>query len=231
MYNPPSFLTLASILRAAQTLSFMDISSFATRAIKDIWSSKIERVTSVPVPHAYEAFTLSKQFHMPCVTKRAAYELMRLEAFGLEDISWGNTTLGSSASEFADFGISKGDLVQLMKVRLKLQVAWYTVISSPQSGFGSVCTFAAKDDVPDTNSHCLSPPMREKHWNSTVTDSNVFERFMCDPLCGLNHLATLKWKQMGFCTGCVHKKKEVWRKCGEKIWEDMDLWLDLRTDE
>ncbi|PSR77822.1 hypothetical protein PHLCEN_2v7694 [Hermanssonia centrifuga] len=68
-------------------------------------------------------------------------------------------------------------------------------------------------------------------WDTHVTKSGIYEECMYDPLCGLERIARLDWEAFGYCKGCVEKRREAWRKTGEKIWGNLDLWLELIEPE
>ncbi|THG92728.1 hypothetical protein EW026_g8270 [Hermanssonia centrifuga] len=68
-------------------------------------------------------------------------------------------------------------------------------------------------------------------WDTHITKSGIYEECIYDPLCGLERIARLDWKAFGYCKGCVEKRREAWRKTGEKIWGNLDLWLELIEPE
>ncbi|KAI0943109.1 hypothetical protein AcV7_002346 [Taiwanofungus camphoratus] len=68
-------------------------------------------------------------------------------------------------------------------------------------------------------------------WTAHVTQADVFEAGMYDPLCGLDSLAEIDWAGMGYCVGCVSARQELWMDKKERLWKKLNVWLQLCTEE
>ena len=54
---------------------------------------------------------------------------------------------------------------------------------------------------------------------------------MHDPVAGLERMCAIDWVSLGFCVGCVTAWRASWRRQREKIWDNLDLWLELPAKE
>ncbi|KIP03251.1 hypothetical protein PHLGIDRAFT_121770 [Phlebiopsis gigantea 11061_1 CR5-6] len=70
-----------------------------------------------------------------------------------------------------------------------------------------------------------------EHWRELVLNSDLYVEYMNDPLEGLERLAELRWEEKGFCGGCVASWRTSWMRQREKIWANLDLWLELPQEE
>jgi len=54
---------------------------------------------------------------------------------------------------------------------------------------------------------------------------------MVDPLMGLQVLVEISWKDEGFCKKCVSARRNAWEELRRKLWEDLDVWLELNVEK
>jgi hypothetical protein len=46
---------------------------------------------------------------------------------------------------------------------------------------------------------------------------------------GLQDLMEIPWRDEGFCKKCVAARTKAWSRLRKKIWDDLDVWLQLAT--
>ncbi|KAH9034419.1 hypothetical protein EDB84DRAFT_1676185 [Lactarius hengduanensis] len=67
-------------------------------------------------------------------------------------------------------------------------------------------------------------------WAELVHASGVFAQRMIDPLMGLQDLVDMPWKDEGFCRKCVAARANEWADLRTKLWDNLDVWLELATE-
>jgi hypothetical protein len=51
---------------------------------------------------------------------------------------------------------------------------------------------------------------------------------MYDVLCGLKVLVDRDWKAKDkYCDDCMRVRRDAWQKQRVKLWQNLDLWLEL----
>ncbi|KAK0187603.1 hypothetical protein F5146DRAFT_1059715 [Armillaria mellea] len=207
-YNPPDFLTVASIFRASSALSLDRFRDWATRYLEEMWPSSLSRVTLNPISHASETVVLAREWGLTSIRKRALYELVRLAGFGQDE----------SDDSSSSAGISPSDYRLLVRTREMLTSAWTTRIATATFGVERRCVggCTAADVGLVASTH-----------QEVVVASGLFETFLRDPVCGTRALMEVDWARAGYCRGCVDQRVGVWGKARERMWEDLDIWLGL----
>ncbi|KAI0086017.1 hypothetical protein BDY19DRAFT_1075426 [Irpex rosettiformis] len=218
VYEPPTFPQLAAILRASQTLRFTALEDFASRTLLKMWPQALSKLSASHIPHASETVLLARKCDMPSILKRAFYELLRTTRLGEDEDA------DPEDPDVINTQISRQDLARLIKAREELVSRWIVTAGSPPD---ITCN-------PDPNSNSANhPPDKAKllnDWQQHVK-RNLFEECLYDPLVGLRRLGEINWEGMGYCHNCVKLWRDLWTAQGEKLWQQLDLWLGLPTNE
>ncbi|KAI0943729.1 hypothetical protein AcW1_002820 [Taiwanofungus camphoratus] len=234
--NPPPFPVLASILRAAHTLSFPAILTYATHILRQMWPDDLAQLSSVRKDFATETVALARQCNVPSLLKRAYYELLRTPIFGQRANGDGWTS--EDEDEKPGQRLPAPDLLCLVAARELLLREWIQTTRAPPSP--SVVPCPLDQILPSAMNPELAPALEScrraraqsiAQWTAHVTQADVFEAGMYDPLCGLDSLAEIDWAGMGYCVGCVSVRQELWMDKKERLWKKLNVWLQLCTEE
>ncbi|KAI0085308.1 hypothetical protein BDY19DRAFT_966513 [Irpex rosettiformis] len=239
-FSLPSFTKLVSIFRAASALSFPEPLAFARRAIEAMWSSDLDKVTDLPLQDAPTVLQLAKKYDLSLdVRKRALYEILRQEDYGIE-AKWytahspfapelptatvnGIPSAKVPSSSSSSF-IASTDLFILIVARKRVASMWYTTTESPR-GIADSCQNAING--------CLAPSEHPVLWNKVVKTYNMCKVGLIDPLKGLQRIREFDWKGEGYyCDSCVAALKKwcadeqvrVWRLLGEWFHNPVELY-------
>ena len=68
-------------------------------------------------------------------------------------------------------------------------------------------------------------------WAELVHKTGLYVQRMVDPLMGLQDLMEIPWREEGFCKRCVAARRNAWDELRRKIWNDLDVWLQLTAVE
>jgi len=68
-------------------------------------------------------------------------------------------------------------------------------------------------------------------WPQLVVGSALTGGSLYKPLETLEQIKQIDWGAEGLCPACVQGKREEWTKEQEDVWEMMDGWLSLDTNE
>lgn len=71
----------------------------------------------------------------------------------------------------------------------------------------------------------------ERGWLSLLLQTGVFEAGLGDVFVGLQRLADVDWKEMGYCMGCVSERRDAWLEKREKLWRRLDVLLGLKGED
>lgn len=216
-FETPSFNTVASILRVATTLSFMQFRVWAVRCLEMMWSNDLAHLSADRIPNAVETVVLGRECDVPGVLKRALYELLRTGGFGTSDASQDD---GST--------ISKADSNQLIHAREKLIESWTETLASATRDF-SQCpnTVPNAGTIAPTAGCTADLATKVIGWSKLVYESGMLQEYMYNVLGGLQALVDHDWKRDGFCDDCVRKRRRAWRKQREKLWDNLDIYLEI----
>ena len=206
---------LAGVLRAARALSFDAQCKWAERVFERMWPPTLDALTDHAIPHASAALALARTYGIHSVRKRASYELLRTPA------------LGQSIAG-ADSGVllPHADLLRLLHAREQLCLFWAEAAGRAPTEFP--CLRGAESD----RGPCavVSGDRVHSRWAELVHASGVFAQRMVDPLMGLQDLVDMPWRDEGFCRKCVAARVNEWAELKRKLWDDLDVWLELAIE-
>jgi hypothetical protein len=241
---------LAGVLRAARALSFKEQHKWAERILKSMWPATFSTLTTDPIPHAAIALTLARTCGLRGVQKRASYELLRVPTFGQAIVAAPAEHVEVPEDSRADAdAVAKKDfdelprayLLRLLHAREQLVLAWAEIAGKAPTDFvcprgtqtqimleggGGSSTTGSSDG---RRSGCASANVDRVHarWAELVHTTGLYVQRMVDPLMGLQDLMKIPWKEEGFCKKCVAARMNTWREFKRKLWEDLDVWLQL----
>ena len=221
MYYHPSFRRFAAILRAAHTLEFTHFKEWATVSVKEEWFSYLPNVYPAQKKYAAEVIRLGRQCNIKTILKCAYYELVRSEGF--------YQLIDEDDAEEEENTITKEDYLLLINAREKLTSFWIRkAIPPPRS---ATCGSAEPGSCANMSS------VINTLYRILVHDSEIYEKYRYDPLCGLDALIEVPWsrgednKHTGryyICSECCKKWKEVWSEERKSLWDDLDTWFKLK---
>ncbi|KAG1865551.1 hypothetical protein DFJ58DRAFT_699273 [Suillus subalutaceus] len=223
---PPPFPVLAAIIRAATALRFDTYRAFAVKHLENAWSSSVTDLTTERKSNAVEVVVLARTCGINSVLKRAFYEMVRVAGYGLGDGEF-DADNGERPQE-----ISRADERRLERMREHLISAWLQVAVRVDRTF--ICPNQPKEPTAGTESRsstlpkCPSLYSKRDAWERRVHDSGLYAEYKFDPFCGLQALIDIKWDEdEGWCSDCVHAKREVWRTMRQRTWERIEVWMGL----
>jgi hypothetical protein len=246
---------LAGILRAARALSFEAQRVWAERIFERMWPATLDTLTTEPIPHAAVALALARTCGLRGVQKRASYELLRMPTFGQAIVADPAAHVEvdedshADADTNADMGLDelpRADMLRLLHAREQLVLAWAEIAGEAptdfvcprgtqtqimhESGGGSSTTGSSNDG---RRLGCASASADRVHarWAELVHTTGLYVHWMVDPLMGLQDLMEIPWREEGFCKKCVAARTNAWDEFRRKIWDDLDVWLQLTAAE
>ncbi|KAI0795988.1 hypothetical protein C8Q75DRAFT_730140 [Abortiporus biennis] len=230
VYKRPSFSELASILRASRALSFTLLDEYATTTLRQMWPSDLANLSSDRSPYASESIVLARKCNMPEILKRAFYELLRSSGLGQKEED-DPESLDEETEE-----ISKEDMKMLIRARERLVLQWLMTASSPPKWSCPLEEQQPDQLAVERNNDAFAKCKESRQnfaaiWQKQVFEGGIFEEYLYDALCGLQKLIDIDWQHLGFCEGCVRSWKDGWGKDRTRIWELLDLWLELGSKE
>ncbi|KAH9068296.1 hypothetical protein EDB83DRAFT_496688 [Lactarius deliciosus] len=209
----PPMPILAGVLRAARALEFDAQRKWAERIFERMWPAALDALTDEVIPHASAALALARTFEIHSARKRASYELLRMPALG---------------QSIADSGVPlpHADLLRLLHAREQLCLAWAETAGKAPTEFP--CLRGTESD----RGPCAVTSGDRVHsrWAELVHASGVFAQRMIDPLMGLQDLVDMPWKDEGFCRKCVAARANEWADLRTKLWDNLDVWLELASE-
>jgi hypothetical protein len=113
-----------------------------------------------------------------------------------------------------DCAIPLDDIRRLVNAREHLTTAWILAAASVPTCFPCLDKKACR---------CMSALL----WTKVVHTSGMFEDYLYDPICGFDALINVKWETEGVQRGCIIVRADAWRKQQQKLWDNLDLWLEL----
>lgn len=189
--TPAPFATIASILRAATTLSFDKYKIWGRRHLIQMWPTSHYSITVKHIPHAIESLALAREYNIPSIRTGVLYELFRSPKFGQQP--------GGPQLPIAELNI-------LSAAREELATIWLDTIATP---FPDIDKRLARTHGCAGRRVARIETARAKLMN----ESGVYRKFMWDPICGLDALSDLDWAEEGFREECgeVRDIKAMWR--------------------
>lgn len=218
---------LAGVLRAARALSFDAQRKWAERIFERMWPATLDAVTDNVIPHASAALALAHTYGIHSVRKRASYELLRMPALGQSIAAASASVEDGATGTDADLDVlPHADLLRLLHAREQLCLVWAEVAGKAPTEF--VCLRGTESD----RGPCAVTSGDRVHsrWAELVHTSGVFAQKMIDPLMGLQDLIDMPWKDEGFCRKCVAARANEWAELRRKLWDGLDVWLELITE-
>jgi hypothetical protein len=245
---------LAGVLRAARALSFEDQRKWAERIFERMWPATLDTLTTDPIPHAAVALALARTCGLRGVQKRASYELLRMPTFGQGIVAAPAADVevqeDSRADTDADMGLdelSRADMLRLLHAREQLVLAWAEIAGTaptdlvcprgtqtqlmPESGGGSSTSTSNDSRRLGCASASASADRVHARWAELVHTTGLYVQRMVDPLTGLQDLKKIPWREEGFCKKCVVARTKAWDGLRRKLWDDLDVWLQLTPGE
>ena len=223
--------------------------------LQNMWSARLEDLTTDRVPFATETIILARRCKVPGVLRRAMYELVRLEGFGQDDPDDDDgDDLEVRKKKDEKQGLPTSVVAALVRGREKLTSMWMLSAASLSKNFehcvGETGTPALSGDDArpgrGTNSETLPTPTSSHEpsdppnvcttlsrslsiqaHTKIVHTSGIFEDFHADPLCGLQTLIDAPWDEEGFCEVCVEHRQTIWRRERERAWDNLAIWFGL----
>jgi hypothetical protein len=217
----PKFDELSSVLRAATILDFTDLKRWAISAFESTFPPELSAFTPSARPNAKETVVLSRECDVPNVLKAAFYDLLRTDGMGLglpEDCA---ETGEDDEDEDERVQLSRADTLRVIAAREKLTSEWVSIISNPIS---------RKCNRPEEE--CSGVQIYDDlfEWNERVHKDNWASDHMYDPIGGLEALIAMKWEE-AYCDDCCRAKRNVWKSRREKMWDLLDVHLQLQLME
>lgn len=233
---------LAGVLRAARALSFEAQRKWAERILRRMWS---KAPTKNPIPHAAVALSLVHTCGLRVVQKRVSYELLRMPTFFKAIVAAlaadEEVQEDSPADAGAEMGLDevpRAVLLRLLHAREQLVVAWAEIARKAPVDF--VCplqfplfTKRGRISIGDRSLNCASADVNRVRalWTELVHTSGMYTQLMADPMLGLQTLIEFPWAKEGFCEKCVAMRVEAWKELRNKLWDNLDVWLELTAAE
>lgn len=221
-HKHPPFATLAAILRASTSLAFRAYREWAIKCLEAMWPADLVSFSEGPQENAVEALVLAKFYDVPSLRKRAFYELLRKRC-PYELLK------GAGEDSYADGAIPWSYRRAMVYGRERVRERWATHAIDTSFNKSSGC-----------KSHCLTlGGASKKKCSSTrmetvayayaklVHSSGIFQKYLLDPLSGLNALKRAPWKEEGFCDECIKKSRRAWEAERVRVWVDLDEWFWL----
>ncbi|KAF8067814.1 hypothetical protein FPV67DRAFT_1159129 [Lyophyllum atratum] len=213
-HTQPSFQTITSILRVSTALSAKKYKSYASECLHTMWSPRVAKLTTVPIPHATESIILARQYGLSPILKRAMYELVRLEGFGQPKPA----PSGSAAPL-----LTAHELSALVYAREQLTNTWNKATDSAELPLCAQASNTTSDGVACT---ATSPARTSEVYRKVIGELGIVKKYRYDPVCGLWELRLLPWAQV-FCRACVERLREMWLRELLRVWRKLDGWFGL----
>jgi len=231
----PPIPVLTGVLRAARALSFDAQRKWADRTLERTWSATLEALTADPTPHAAEAFAFARACGLRGVQKRASYELLRMPTFGQTVVADADAGAREQQQQ-----LPRADMLRLLHAREQLGLAWAEVAGKAPTDFACPRSSGTQTQQMQPEragaaggGSCASANVDRVHarWAELVHSSGLYVQRMVDPLMGLQDLMGISWKDEGFCRKCVSARKNAWYQLRTKLWDDLDMWLELNVEK
>ncbi|KAF7327567.1 hypothetical protein MKEN_00335700 [Mycena kentingensis (nom. inval.)] len=236
-HRQPPFPKILAIYRAARYLDFRRFEDYAAEVINDLFSDKLENLTSSPAPNPIDAILLAREWNIPHILKRAFYELLRaptvadFEELDPDSESPDTTLVQDKLVESTGLGrLGTDDLVRLVDVQKRLSAAWTSALWNVSLD----CTVVG---VPCSQGHSGARRM----WWQIVDDVVVQpaaqrdgrHKDALDVFLGFDKLVDAMGSsgpdasRKKFCQGCIKKRRALFEDKKKKLWEGMDEWLKI----
>ncbi|KIJ21395.1 hypothetical protein PAXINDRAFT_5565 [Paxillus involutus ATCC 200175] len=217
-FTAPTLPMLSSLLRASTSLRFDRCRALSIKFLEIEWSCSLGALGLEKKAGAMDVAVLGRRCGVEGVLPRAFYELVRSDGgYGLASNRAETDTVESEPGEEKEMleGISKADLALIGRMREYMVLAW----AQTAARLSPPCTDHTSPD-------CPSIATQRETWECRVHDSGVYQRFLFDPICGLQVLTDIGWEEDGWCQECVRVRREAWSQERQKLWE----WLGTELE-
>ena len=233
--NPPHYLRIASIFRAASLLEFDTLRKWSLGCLEKVWPvhlpppSKPSRFGSM-IPWAEETLSIANLLEIPQLAKRAYWELCTRPEFGRIDAEAYDNEV--EAIMPIRSRLPRSVIMDLTRLRERLLPEWTRITRSPPVHVP--CTRAMH--APSTSTSTSQPTpcsLDYTSWYRVISEVEVNEMTIDDRRMDLISalevmIVEIDWeREGGFCGDCVRMWKAIWTKDREKLWKNLGDWLDL----
>ncbi len=156
---------------------------------------------------------------MPCVLKRAFYEVLRCARFWALIDSKGHRAVEQTEGDLLGLtgGLSQADLLGLYTARVALGNAWRALCARPPRvpAPQKPCACRVREDG----------AARARAWRAAMCDAVLVD---LDPL---SYAAQLRSEFVppggDWCDACLKKQSKRWKAARVQWWSQLDVWLGL----
>ncbi|KAI0693155.1 hypothetical protein BC835DRAFT_1091504 [Cytidiella melzeri] len=198
------------LLRSASVLSFHSVLSYAKEQLSSKWPVDFHLISEHPQPNAAYVLNLAKQYNLPQVRKRALYDLLRSEVFGL------SLEVGQPVGRGFHEELRHDDLIVLVIARHKWQKEWRTLRSQPQ-GLKAIRCFANRGKPCDV----------QAAWFAKTCSRELLPEGLLDHHRAFKGLSEINWDSL--CSGCKKRVEELVNSERVRVWKLLDVWFGLTT--
>lgn len=231
--NPPHYLRIVSIFRAASLLEFGTLQKWSLGCIEKQWPADLPPPSKPSkfggaIPWAEETLVISTLLDVPQLAKRVYWELCARPGFARID----DEVCDDEVEEIMPTRsrLPRSVMADLLRLRERLHPEWMRITGYPPNDI--LCTRAMASR--STHETQLTPcSLNYAGWRKVISevevdDMTVQDRWT-DPISALEvMIVEIDWeKEGGFCVDCTRAWKTIWTKDREKIWKNLEDWLDL----
>ncbi|KAH7908251.1 hypothetical protein BJ138DRAFT_377724 [Hygrophoropsis aurantiaca] len=112
-------------------------------------------------------------------------------------------------------------MYRLFTARENLIISWVSTTSQFDPSF--ICP----QSEPNLKGTPNCPSNKEKTGNKQVHKRSLFDKWMYDPIFGLEVLIKIDWGKYGWCEDCVQMRIDAWERMRTRLWTTSEIWLDL----
>ena len=235
--NPPHYLRIASIFRAASLLEFNTLRRWSLGCLEKQWPTDLPPPSrpskfGEKIPWAEETLTIANQLDVPQLIKRAYWELCTRPEFGKIDAEVYDDEVEEIMPTRSR--LSRSVLMDLTRIRERLLPEWTRITRCPPIGVPCTRVTKAASTSPFSSPSKPSPcSLDYTNWYKVILEVEVNDMTIddrrTDPISALEvMIVEVDWeKEGGFCTNCVEAWKTIWTKDREKMWKNLGDWLGL----
>jgi hypothetical protein len=113
------------------------------------------------------------------------------------------------------------------KMRGKLQLAWNTIAAVPESDIQCSSTADLEGSGSCIAKNFASINARNVAHRDIVHNSWMFKKYWGNPMGGIEALVESagRWREKGYCEGCVKVQVEGWNRAKENLWLELDEYV------
>lgn len=208
MVTLPNQSVAVPLLRVAHHLGCQTIFQAAKHRLSQLYPSTIPGRTSrkKTLDHASTIIAVAREFHLPELSKRAFYEVLRNAHF------WKVVITNRTSVNLTDT-----DILNLYHARQVLQQEWRALLNTPPE---AACIAAAD------HRHCIysSRSQRAAHWRSHFVDSGELEKGAEDPICSIDAVLQSAFFQqpVNWCKACLDGRRDAFEAAKVRWWGMLD---------